>query len=904
LEIHVELSKLQNLSNLENLNTPIDVTFIGSGISTSFSLLNLLNLIEKNEDTKKIININVIEKYSEFNTGIPYGSRSGFSTLLITSLKNFLIEPERQYFITWLNTNKHWLLEEFKNEGGKLSKNWLKKHKTEIDNNDWENLFIPRRFFGSYIDLKLKNKIKHLEGKKLIQTTFISDKVIDLEKHKGQYAISTSENGIINSKKVVLSVGSLPTRQLWKNKSLIKKEHLMFINKPYKPELSSVLSKIKSFASKRKGKKTNVLIIGANASALELLYKINDLELLGGSKKHKFAFLSTQGRVPDAEIDFIRQKEFKPVHLALLKNESDLTAKIIADAVYKDLDLSDEIELGAASTVDKISKSFGSLFYKLGTKELEQFACYYGNDIGKRQRCAGIHYSNVVKSLKAENRFKHIAGRFTDLVLNEDNTYSLQYLDTETAQKTICEDNFHIIINCVGSNNLDSDKIPSLIKNLIKKDYCKPNDSKIGFHVNKNLEATEGLYIMGPLLAGNVIDGKPVWHVEHCGRIIWLSEVLSKILIKDVTSQKAKEDDDSYTFEVRSLNKESDIAYYKDILKRNWNNNIYYVFEHLKYFKNKTDSLNYFVLKKNNLDLILMPIILRQIKNKNGDTSTYYDAITPYGYSGPLLNDYVTYNDIKVLWNHIDSWYFENNVVTEFIRFSLNKNYLGYSGLLVSSLVNVKGELCSNFEKQWASFLPKVRNNYRKAKSYELEIKILHAHEITESVISLFFDIYTQTMKRHNAKEIYFFSLKYFKDLIFNNLTEFAIVFTYLENKAISTELVIISNDTLHAFLGGTDANFYHCRPNDFLRVEFIKWAIDKKFKYYLLGGGLSDNDGLYKHKKSLFPKDEDVMFYTGRKIINHEIYEFLCSTFSDENYKIQIEELEKNFFPLYRDKR
>jgi hypothetical protein len=24
---------------------------------------------------------------------------------------------------------------------------------------------------------------------------------------------------------------------------------------------------------------------------------------------------------------------------------------------------------------------------------------------------------------------------------------------------------------------------------------------------------------MGPLLAGNVINGSPVWHMEHCGRI-------------------------------------------------------------------------------------------------------------------------------------------------------------------------------------------------------------------------------------------------------------------------------------------------------------------------------------------------------------------------------------------------
>ncbi len=859
-----------------------------------------MNLLEQSNGKNKTIQITLIEKYSEFNTGIPYGSRSGFSTLLITSLKNFLIEPERQYFIAWLNENKHWLLEEFRTEGGKLSEKWLQSNKTDIDNNNWEELFIPRRFFGCYIDLKLKNKIKDLEENALVQITFISDEVIDLDKKDSKYDIYTANHGIINSKKVVLSVGSLPTKQLWRDKALIEEDNFMFINNPYQPELSSVLSKIKSFVSKREGKETNVLIVGANASALELLYKINDIKILGNSNKLKFAFLSTQGRVPDAEIDIIRQKEFKPMNLALLKKETSLTAKSIAEATYKDLDLSDDIGLGAASTVDKISSYFGSLLNKLDPNELEQFACYYGNDIGKRQRCAGVHYSNVVNSLKIENRFNHIAGRFSDLILNKHHDYSLKYLDTESGNELIYKNDFHLVINCVGSSNLQSDRIPPLIKNIINKGYCRPNESKIGFHVNQKLEATEDLYIMGPMLAGNVIEEKPVWHVEHCGRIIWLSEVLSKILITDFKSHKIT-DENTYTFEVRCLEKTSDIAYYKDLLKQHWSNNIYYVYEHLNYFRSETDSLKYFLFKKNGSDLILMPIILRTIKNNNGDILSYYDAITPYGYSGPLFNNTATENDIKYFWQHIDTWYFENSVITEFIRFSLNKNYLGYSGLLVSSLVNVKGALYDDFEKQWTAFLPKVRNNYRKAQSFNLEFKIYDADAITEDVILLFFYIYTETMKRHNAKDIYFFSLEYFKDLIFNNLSEFSIVFAYYENKTISTELIIKLNDTLYAFLGGTDANYYHCRPNDFLRVEVIKWAITNKYKWYVLGGGLKDNDGLYKHKKSLFPKDDDIMFYTGRKIINHEIYDLLCSNHSDEYAKIHIEEMEKYFFPLYR---
>ena len=875
-----------------------DITFIGSGISTSFSIINFLDQVNNETNISNKIAIDIIEKYSEFNLGIAYGSRSGFSTLLITSLRNFLIEPELSLFIKWLNKNKTWLLDEFEKEGGVLSKKWLTDNEESVKNNEWEELFIPRRFFGCYINLRVNDKIKELTEKGFINVNFIEGEVIDIEKNKNTYKIALQDNSEINAKKVVLSVGSLPINYLWKNKHLIEEKNLMFVNNPYKPELGIVLNKINNFIDNRNGEKTNILIVGANASALELIYKLNDYS----KDKHNntnFTFLSTQGTVPDALINEEKQKVFIPNNLNELKKEKHLTAKLIAEATFKDLDLADEINLGAASTVDIVSKYFGVLLETLSDKELEIFACKYGNEIGKRQRCAGLHYSNVITALEKQNRFEHISGRFNNLESDVSGNYSMEYIDTSTKNKKIHDKHFHVIINCVGSKNLYYDDIPSLHQNLIKKGYCIPNESKIGFHVNDTLEASKNLYIMGPMLAGNVIENKPVWHVEHCGRIIWLSKVLSKIIADDLFQSKDYSPK-KYKLEINYLDNDFDIIRYKKLLKENWNNNIYYAYDHLKYFENETSSLKYFQFNINDSSQILMPIILRQVKsNKVG--LKYFDAITPYGYSGPLYNNEVTELDLKEFWKAVDNWYKENNIITEFIRFSLNKNYLGYSGLLISSLLNVKGELCNDFEKQWQAFSSKVRNNYRKAVSYNLSVKIFDSNTINEETIKTFFDIYTETMVRHNAKTLYFFSLDYFKNLIFNNLDEFAIAISYLDDIPISTELIIKNNNNIFAFLGGTDANYYKYRPNDFLRVEVIKWAIKNNLKCYILGGGLKDNDGLFKSKKALFPKDEDVTFYTGRKIIDYEAYDRLCENHLEDYGNIHKEELKNYFFPLYR---
>lgn len=503
-----------------------DISFIGSGISCSFTLLNILDKIENNGVSKKVL-INIFDKYPEFGTGIPYGSRSGFSVLLITSLRDFLPEPELEKFIKWLNNNKKWLLDKFVQDGGMLSESWIIEHASQIENNEWEDLFIPRSFFGVYMTEKIKRKIEVLKIEGFVEVNYVNSEVVDIQKNNEGYNLSLSDNSNLITKKVILSIGSLPINYLWGAKSIIEKENLLFVNNPYNPNLKEVLNSIKAFSSKRNNKKINVLIVGTNASGLELLYKLNDIKEISDNINN-FTFLSTQGLIPNAIKDEEGAKNFVPLNLNALQSKEVLSAKEIAKAAFKDLDYAEKIKLGAASTVGKISTAFGSLLSKLNDDELKEFACSYGNEIGRRQRCAGDHYLRAIDKLKEVGRFVHIAGRFSDVKENNDNEYAVEYLETESGEIKTINEPIHLVINCIGSMNFSNKNTPLLIKNLIEKNYCEPNNSHIGFDVNADFEASKNLQIIGPLLAGNVIEGKPIWHVEHCGRIIWLSKLLAE----------------------------------------------------------------------------------------------------------------------------------------------------------------------------------------------------------------------------------------------------------------------------------------------------------------------------------------------------------------------------------------
>jgi len=519
--------------NKNNISSKADLTFIGSGISTSYTLLPLLK--ELNTKIKKPLSIVIIEENEELFTGLAYGNRSGYTALLITSLADFLpVGNERKEFIKWLSINKDELLEEFNKHGGDLSRNWINKHKEEIINNEWEDLYIPRRFFGVYIKEKVEIAIREYQKDHELIIEHVKDEAISIEKSNDIFNIQLKHNSkSLLSKQVVLSVGIPPKQNLW-SENIVKKfqSSCCLINNPYYTSLPNNLDKIENLV-RSKITPSNVLIIGSNASAMEMIYKLNDYieisQMLGN-----IYVISPQGELPNsAQDEFTRNRTFIPENLIKLNGRKSLKAVEIYEAANKDLDEADRLNYGAAITEVPISKGFTSLLSKLDAKELIQFACHYGNEIGKRQRRAGKHYTDVVDDLKDKNKLYNIKGYFRESILCEKtNTLTFSYSKTRDSESIIFKEPINIAFNCTGGKTLNQKEVSPLLDHLLDNKLCVANDSNRGILINDKMQATSGLYIAGPLLAGNMVNSTALWHIEHCGRIIYLGGLLAKNISK------------------------------------------------------------------------------------------------------------------------------------------------------------------------------------------------------------------------------------------------------------------------------------------------------------------------------------------------------------------------------------
>lgn len=527
----VEYSSEKNELN----SVVLDLVFIGSGLSSTFTLIEFINKLGQklSESFTRIsdskVRISVFEKDSCLWGGIPYGTRSGFTSLLLTPLDEFLPECELAPFIKWMNDNIDWLLIPYQKSLGNHSKIWLSNFQRKIFSSECEKLHLPRYFFGLYLWSKLRETVTHARVN--IDLNYIKSEVLSIEpglSNQEKFKITTANNRVYLSKQVLLGVGIPKLRSLG-NINKIKGD-ILFFNDPYSPSIVSSLEKINNYILRKES--TKVLIVGTNASSLELLYHITNLNSFNNNNI-SITVLSPQGKLPEL---FIKDKisNFTAENLeSLMASDIEITADLILDNFKKDLQLSVKNKIDISDTYPVFTSNIVSLLNRLSKVEKHSFCNYHGIEIGRLQRRTGIEYIQSIKSLLSSGKLKILKGKFVDFELINGKTYVDYSVDSRFDYK----DYFDIIINCTGSLGLTKAEMTPLLKQLYNSDFCQPTKSNRGFIVGDDFEVMKGFYINGPLLAGNVVNDISILHVEHCGRIISFAKQISNSLIANFIEQ-------------------------------------------------------------------------------------------------------------------------------------------------------------------------------------------------------------------------------------------------------------------------------------------------------------------------------------------------------------------------------
>ena len=505
-----------------------DITIVGSGIASTITLVELFETILRDPGPSGKLAIKVIEKTDEFWKGIPYGNRSSVNALTITSVLDFIYEPERPAFFKWLKDTKDTWVTYYSANGGLTGERWLKNNLPLIEKEDWATIYVPRFLFGNYMREKLAVLITEVESKALVSLDLVQAEAVDVKIvaggiHEVMLEYPGQKTATLLTHKLVIATGSAPVRRMCD----IPGNKAIYINDIYEPSASENLERLKHALSKTADLAArNVLIIGSNASSIELLYLLEGLPELR-SLISKTVIISPSGILP-YHTSTESLKEHPLPNLDKLQAESDYNIQTLVDAAADDIKLA----LRDGANMDYVGTVIGNTLRLLDVLDESDKKAFYGiHAIRLRNmfRRSGPEYKNVAESLLDLQEVTNLKGKFLNTSATE-NGVLLNYLDTETGDLKTCPLTFKAIVNCSGSDDLDQSS-SRLLCNMVSSHLGKMNLSGKGFEVNEKFEISPGLYIMGPLLGGNMNKLIHFWQLENAGRLMYLAPYLVKELL-------------------------------------------------------------------------------------------------------------------------------------------------------------------------------------------------------------------------------------------------------------------------------------------------------------------------------------------------------------------------------------
>lgn len=288
---------------------------------------------------------------------------------------------------------------------------------------------------------------------------------------------------------------------------------------------------------------------------------------------------------------------------------------------------------------------------------------------------------------------------------------------------------------------------------------------------------------------------------------------------------------------------------------------------------------------------LFLPIIIRNI---NDD---YWDATSPYGYGGPVLDSSLTRNEVDLILEAIKLFLFKEGCVSLFTRLNpiLNEEWVSTIGTAFSHGFTLMSDLSKTQDEHWNETQNQHRRGIKKALNKNIITKI---EDFTDERIKVFSKIYRETMTKVGATDYYFFDDSYLYKLSDSIQDRLILVTAYEGDKAIASSIYTICKESgiMQFYLGGTLNDYRNLQPSKLITHNARDWGREQGYKVLHFGGGLGGStDSLYEHKKGFSSKELE--FKTWRLIVNLEKYNELVLN----NKNLTELDMQSDFFPLYR---
>ena len=512
----------------EAVDAQADLLFVGAGIASTYTLLALLERLGERTGASRPLAVTVIERSDDVFKGLAYGDRSGVTSLLITTLKDFLAPAERELFVRWLEANEAWAFDEFRSAGGPLVEQWWARNGAAVASRKWDDVYLPRHLFGRFMRYRAETAIARAEQDGTAVVTRVVSEVSAIERGDGGYDVVGDNGDRWQTHALVLGLGSPPSGAV-AGPTDTAPNGLLHIDDPYQPALAASVAAVARHLDAVPQGTPRVLVVGGNASAMEMLWVLAD-SALKGLVGADLVMVNPSGSLPETLTDPNPANSFATTHLDALDGDGPLSGADIHHAALADIEIGRTSGVPVGDMLAPIGAGIGRLVPRLSECEASRFASHWGLEIGRQQRRSGVEYTAAAAALRGSGRLDLLAGSFVGTVQADGGGAHVK-IRTADGQVRVDERRFDAVVNCRGALPIDQPGRGNLAAQLIASGLCNPTPLGRGIAVNDDFEASDGLYVIGPMLAGNVLRGQPLWHMEHCGRVNTYANLVAEQLV-------------------------------------------------------------------------------------------------------------------------------------------------------------------------------------------------------------------------------------------------------------------------------------------------------------------------------------------------------------------------------------
>lgn len=296
-------------------------------------------------------------------------------------------------------------------------------------------------------------------------------------------------------------------------------------------------------------------------------------------------------------------------------------------------------------------------------------------------------------------------------------------------------------------------------------------------------------------------------------------------------------------------------------------------------------------------DILLVPLLLRQVPHTIANLGVLWDAASPYGYPSPLFSRPDRVEACRNLIALLVQALRNRGLITLFLRMHpLLRQPLGVwpqFGDLVQHGLTVSIDL----QRPLETLISETSTNHRRG-IRKLSKAGFHAVLDNWDDYPAFISLYRQTMTRVKARSFYLFEGCYFdylREFLNSHLHLCSVISPTGELAAggLFTEI----DGLMEYHLGGSRTDYPGLAPSKMM-FDFMRgWGHAQGLRSFHLGGGLGGcKDSLFDFKAGFSSKYTP--FHTFRLVLDHPVYATLCDAWLKETGQ---EKSNDNFFPLYK---